>query len=260
MATSKDGTHVPVTVLAFAGTPQRGSAPAILYGYGGFGIPTAPGFIGSNLAWLERGGIFAVATIRGGNEFGEAWHQGGMLTNKQNVFDDFYAAAQALVASKWTNPHKLGILGGSNGGLLVGAALVQHPEAYRAVVGAAGIYDAVRHPTFPNGAYNVSEYGSVDDEAQFEAIYAYSPYHHVVKGTKYPAVLLTTSENDPRVASWQSWKFGAALQAATSSPYPVLVFTQLTGGHGHGESFSQSVGAEVLRMTFFAQQLGLQVL
>lgn len=258
IATSKDGTHIPVTVLAFAGTPQDGSAPTMLTGYGGFRLPTAPSFVGTRLAWLERGGVVAYVTLRGGNEFGEDWHQQGMLTNKQHVFDDFYAAAQALVASHWTNPHKLGIFGGSNGGLLVGAALVQHPEEYGAVVGASGIYDALRHHVFSNGAYNVAEYGSVSDRAQFDAIYAYSPYHNVKAGTPYPAVLLTTSENDPRVASWQSWKFGAALQAATSSHNPVIVFTRVSGGHGHGESFSQRVGSQTLWLTFLAQQLGLR--
>jgi prolyl oligopeptidase len=254
-ATSKDGTRIPVTVLALAGTPQDGRAPAILTGYGGFDIAEDAHFIGPGLAWLEMGGVYAVANIRGGSEFGEDWHRDGMLTKKQNVFDDFYASAKALVAERWTSSARLGIEGGSNGGLLVGAALVQHPDEYRAVVGAAGIYDAVRHHVFPNGAYNVTEYGSVDDEAQFRAIYAYSPYHHVESGTAYPAVLLLTSENDPRVAPWQTWKFGAALENATVSKRPVIVLTRRSGGHGHGASFAQRVGNYTVELTFLAQQL-----
>lgn len=257
-ARSEDGTPIPVTVLSLRDTPKDGKRPTILTGYGGFRIPTSPGFIGSDLAWLQMGGVLAIANIRGGNEFGERWHQEGILTNKQRVFDDFYAAAQALVQSKWTTPSHLGIEGGSNGGLLVGAALVQHPQEYRAVVGFAGIYDTLRHHLFPNGAYNVSEYGSVSNPAQFRALYAYSPYHHVRKGTAYPAVLLVTSENDPRVAPWQSWKFGAALQAATSSKRPVLVLTHSSGGHGHGASFAQRVGNNALMLSFMAQQLGAE--
>ncbi len=257
-ATSKDGTHVPVTVIALAGTPMNGTAPAILTGYGGFRISTAPYFIGYYLAWLERGGVYAVANIRGGSEFGEAWHRGGMLTNKQNVFDDFYASAQALVAYGWTSTKRLGIIGGSNGGLLVGAAMVQHPDEYRAVVGEAGIYDTLRHHLFPNGAYSVTEYGSTDNRDDFLALFAYSPYHNVKKGVDYPATLLVTSENDPRVASWQSWKFAAALQNATASSEPIVVFTHVTGGHGHGESFAQAVGNAALGLTFLAQQLGVK--
>lgn len=257
VATSKDGTKIPVTVLALASTKPDGNAPTILTGYGGFRLSTQPYFIGANLAWLERGGVYAVANLRGGSEYGEAWHRAGMLTNKQNVFDDFYASAQALVANGWTKPSRLGIEGGSNGGLLVGAALVQHPQEYRAVVGAAGIYDTLRHHIFPNGAYNVSEYGSVDDRAQFHALYEYSPYHHVTRGVRYPAVLLITSENDPRVASWQSWKFGAALEASTASSYPVIVVTHRTGGHGHGATFAQRVGNQSLMLSFLAQQLGV---
>ena len=257
-ATSKDGTRVPVTVLSLAGTPQNGSAPAVLTGYGGFNIPTTPYFIGSQLAWLEMRGVLAVANMRGGNEYGEDWHQQGRLLKKQNVFDDFYAAAQVLVAQKWTTPKRLGIEGASNGGLLVGAALIQHPQMYGAVVGEAGIYDTLRNHLFPNGAYNVEEYGSVDNPSQFRALYAYSPYHNVKKGVAYPPVLLLTSENDPRVASWQSWKFGAALQAATSSKASVLVLTHRTGGHGHGASFAQRVGNETVTMSFLAQELGVR--
>lgn len=255
---SKDGSKVPVTVISMDGITPNGKRPTILYSYGGFGIPVTPGFIGANLAWLERGGVLAYANIRGGNEFGEAWHEQGQKLHKQNVFDDFYAAAQAMVSSKWTDTRHLGILGGSNGGLLMGAALTQHPEQYRAVVGAVGIYDVPRHETaFANGPYNVSEYGTVTDDSQAKSTLAWSPLHNVKKGTAYPAVLLTTGANDPRVAPWQSRKFAAALQDATASGQPVLLLTRMNAGHGIGAPFSQRVGNAALAMTFFATELGL---
>jgi prolyl oligopeptidase len=255
---SKDGSKVPVTVISMDGITPNGKRPTILYSYGGFGIPVTPGFIGANLAWLERGGVLAYANIRGGNEFGEAWHEQGQKLHKQTVFDDFYAAAQAMVSSNWTDTRHLGILGGSNGGLLMGAALTQHPEQYRAVVGAVGIYDVPRHETaFANGPYNVSEYGTVKDDAQAKATLAWSPLHNVKKGTAYPAVLLTTGANDPRVAPWQSRKFAAALQDATTSGQPVLLLTRMNAGHGIGAPFSQRVGNAALSMTFFATELGL---
>jgi prolyl oligopeptidase len=257
-AVSKDGTHVPVTVLALEGTPQDGSAPAILTSYGGFGIPVAPGFIGPLLAWLERGGVLAYANIRGGDEFGEAWHQEGMLTRKQNGFDDFYAAAQELVRQRWTRSSRLGIKGGSNGALLVGAALTQHPEQYRAAAAFVGVYDMMRHAEIPNGRYNIPEYGTAEDSASFAAQYAYSPLFHVRKGTAYPAVLLETGVNDPLVAPWQSWEFTAALQAASSSVHPVLLLTRFDAGHGSA-SFSQQVGNTAVMLAFFAHELGLAV-
>ncbi|HVU80490.1 MAG TPA: prolyl oligopeptidase family serine peptidase, partial [Rhodanobacteraceae bacterium] len=237
-------------------TPN-GSRPAILYGYGGFGITTAPRFLGSTLAWLERGGVYAVANIRGGGEFGEGWHAEGMLSKKQNVFDDFYAAAQALVAQHWTDTAHLGILGGSNGGLLMGAALTQHPSEYRAVVSLVGIYDMLRVELWPNGQYNISEYGTVTQKPDFEWLRAYSPLQSVQPHTAYPAVLLITGVNDPRVAPWQSRKFAAALQAATTSKEPVLLLTRMNEGHGVTASFSQRVGNAAAAMAFFAQELGL---
>ncbi|MDE2086116.1 MAG: S9 family peptidase [Xanthomonadaceae bacterium] len=256
--TSKDGTTIPVTVLAMKGVTPDGTRPTILYGYGGFDIPVAPGFVGPELAWLERGGVLAYANIRGGNENGELWHAQGQKLHKQNVFDDFHAAALALVDTHWTDRRHLGILGGSNGGLLMGASLVQHPRDYRAVVSMVGIYDVIRHETeFANGAYNVPEYGSVADPAQFKATLAYSPLQNVQPHTAYPAVLMTTGANDPRVAPWQSRKFTAALQNATSSGLPVLLLTRMNAGHGIGAPFSQRVGNTALALTFFAQELGL---
>ncbi len=256
-ASSRDGTQIPVTVLAMEGVTPNGTRPTILYGYGGFGIVTAPRFLGSMLAWLERGGVYAVANIRGGGEFGEGWHEAGMLGRKQNVFDDFHAAAQALVQRHWTDPAHLGILGGSNGGLLMGAALTQHPSDYRAVVSLVGIYDMLRVERWPNGQYNISEYGTVGKEPDFEWLRAYSPLQNVKQGTAYPAVLLITGVNDPRVAPWQSRKFAAALQAATSSRNPILLLTRMNEGHGVTASFSQRVGNAAATLAFFAQELGL---
>ena len=256
-AASKDGTRVPVTVIAMKGVTPNGARPTILYGYGGFGITSAPRFLGSTLAWLERGGVYAVANIRGGGEFGEGWHAGGMLSKKQNVFDDFHAVARALVQRHWTDPAHLGILGGSNGGLLMGAALTQHPSDYRAVVSLVGIYDMLRVELWPNGQYNISEYGTATKKSDFEWLRAYSPLQNVKVDTAYPAVLLITGVNDPRVAPWQSRKFAAALQAATTSKYPVLLLTRMNEGHGVTASFSQRVGNAAATMAFFAEELGL---
>jgi len=256
-ATSKDGTKVPVTVIAMQGVTPNGGRPTILYGYGGFGINTAPRFLGSTLAWLERGGVYAVANIRGGGEFGEGWHEAGMLGKKQHVFDDFHAAAQALLQQRWTDPARLGIMGGSNGGLLMGAALTQHPSEYHAVVSLVGIYDMLRVELWPNGQYNVSEYGTVTKKSDFEWLRAYSPLQNVKPGTAYPAVLLITGVNDPRVAPWQSRKFAAALQAANTSKNPILLLTRMNEGHGVTASFSQRVGNAAAAMGFFAEELGL---
>jgi len=256
-AVSKDGARVPLTILHHKSVTPNGERPTILYAYGGFGVLQQPNFLGSTLAWLERGGVYAVANIRGGGEFGEPWHQGGMGHQKQNCFDDFYAAAQALHESGWTRPDKLGIMGGSNGGLLVAASLVQHPQAFQAVVGLVGVYDSLGHEGFPNGTYNIPEYGNSQIPSDFQAIRAYSPLQNVKPGTPYPAVLLQTGENDLRVAPWQTRKFGAALQAATTSGKPVLLITQTNAGHGAGASFSQKVGKTALALAFLAQQLGL---
>ncbi|THD04870.1 prolyl oligopeptidase family serine peptidase [Rhodanobacter lindaniclasticus] len=258
--TSKDGTKIPVTVLSMPGVTPDGARPTILYSYGGFDIPIKPGFIGANLAWLERGGVLAYANIRGGNENGQAWHAQGQKLHKQNVFDDFHAAALALFDTRWTDRKHLGILGGSNGGLLMGTQIVQHPADYRAVVARVGIYDMLRHETeFANGPYNIPEYGSIADPAQFKATLAYSPLQNVKARTAYPAVLMTTGENDPRVAPWQSRKFTAALQNASSSQQPILLLTRMHAGHGIGAPFSQRVGDTAIGLTFFAHELGLPV-
>ena len=188
-ATSKDGTRVPLNILKRKGTKLDGTNPTLLYGYGGYSISMVPRFDFTQRLWFDRGGVYVVANLRGGGEFGEEWHQGGNLLNKQNVFDDFAAAAEYLIKVGYTNPQKLAVEGGSNGGLLMGAFLTQHPDLARSVVSHVGIYDMLRVELDPNGAFNTTEFGSVQDPAQFKALYAYSPYHHVVDGTKYPAVL-----------------------------------------------------------------------
>jgi prolyl oligopeptidase len=255
--TSKDGTKVPLTVLRPKSAVPDGRAPALLTGYGGFGITEAPRFRPQILAWLEQGGIYAVANLRGGGEFGDAWHAAGNLTNKQNVFDDFYACAQHLVETKDTSPERLAILGGSNGGLLMGAEITQHPEAFKAVVSSVGIYDMLRVERDPNGAFNTTEYGSVTDPKQFDALFAYSPYHHVKDGVAYPAVLFMTGANDPRVAPYHSRKMVARLQDATSSDAPVLLRTSANTGHGVGSPLSARVEEWTDMFAFLFRQLGV---
>jgi prolyl oligopeptidase len=257
-ATSKDGARVPVTVIHKRGMAAASNAPGILTAYGGYGLSQSPGFIGSVLFWIEHGGVFADANIRGGGEYGEEWHLNGRLTKKQNDYDDFAACARALIDSGWVAPGRLGIVGGSNGGLLMGAALVQHPELYRAVVSFAGDYDMLRVEGFPNGRYNVTEFGTVKDEEQFKALYAYSPYYNVQSATPYPAVLMIAGENDPRVPPWQSRKMVARLQAAMSSAQPILLITHSQAGHGIGASFSQRLGNRSAEYIFFANELGLR--
>jgi len=258
-ATSKDGTEVPLTILMLKGTPLDGNNPTILTGYGGFGISQTPDFAPSRLAWLEQGGVLAIATLRGGGEFGEDWHRAGMLTRKQNVFDDFAACARALIDQKYTRPERLAIQGGSNGGLLMGAALTQHPDLYRAVVSRAGIYDMLRVELSTNGFFNTTEYGTVKDPDQFAALDAYSPYHHVKLGTPYPAVLFTTGANDPRVDPMQSRKMLARLQAASSSGRPILLRTSETSGHGLDTPLSQRIVERADVFAFLCHELGVEV-
>jgi prolyl oligopeptidase len=255
-AVSKDGTKVPVNVIRKKGTLLDGTNPTILYGYGGYGISMRPGFLGARTRlWLDGGGIYAIAIIRGGGEFGEEWHVAGNLTKKQNVFDDFAAAARHLVERKYTTPAKLAIFGESNGGLLMGATVTQHPELFRAVVARVGIYDMLRVEVGPNGEFNTTEFGTVKDPEQFKALYAYSPYHHVVQGARYPAIFLATGENDGRVEPWQSRKFAAAMQAASGSGLPVLLRIN-TSGHGMGSSRNERVEEDADILAFLYDQLG----
>ncbi|RKG90050.1 prolyl oligopeptidase family serine peptidase [Corallococcus terminator] len=256
-ATSKDGTKVPLTILKKKGTKLNGKNPTWLTGYGGFNISITPGYSPTAGLWLEQGGVYAVANLRGGSEFGEAWHQAGSLTKKQNVFDDFYACAKLLVDQKYTQPKKLAIQGGSNGGLLMGAAVTQHPEQYGAVVARVGIYDMLRTELTPNGQFNVTEYGTVKDPEQFKALYAYSPVHQVKDGTKYPSVLFTSGANDPRVDPFHSRKMVARMQAATSAPKPILLRANAETGHGAGTPLNARIEEEVDVYSFVFNELGM---
>jgi prolyl oligopeptidase len=257
-ATSKDGTKVPLNIIRRKGTALNGANPTLLYGYGGYGVSMTPRFAGpATRIWLDGGGVWVIANVRGGGEFGETWHHQGALTLKQNVFDDFDAAGESLIADGYTSHAKLALLGGSNGGLLMGATITQHPALARAVVSQVGIYDMLRVELDPNGAFNVSEFGTVKDPDQFKALLAYSPLHHVEKGVAYPAVLLTTGANDGRVNPMQSRKFAAALQAATSSDRPILLRTSKTSGHGIGSSLSERIGLSTDVLMFLFDQLGI---
>ena len=256
-AVSKDGTKVPMNILRRKGTKLDGSNPVLLTGYGGYGVNMTPGFDPTGRLWFDRGGVFVEANLRGGGEYGEEWHIGGNLLRKQNVFDDFAACAQALVKLGYTTPGRLAVEGGSNGGLLMGAFLTQHPELARAVVSHVGIYDMLRVEHDPNGSFNVTEFGTVKDPALFNALFAYSPYHHVVAGTKYPAILFMTGDNEGRVDPYHSRKRTARLQAANASDHPILLRTTAAAGHGIGTSLDESVaeGADVYAFLF--DQLGM---
>jgi prolyl oligopeptidase len=257
-ATSKDGTKVPLNIIARKGVKLDGSNPVLLYGYGGYGVNQTPVFAGAfRRLWLDGGGIWVLANIRGGGEYGDIWHRQGMLTQKQNVFDDFAASADWLVKQGYTSKPKLALMGGSNGGLLMGAEITQHPDMARAVVSAVGIYDMIRVELDPNGAFNVSEFGTVKNPDQFKALYAYSPYHNVRRGVAYPAVLMLTGANDGRVNPLHSRKFTAALQAATSSPRPILLRTSQSSGHGIGSSLDERIVEQTDELMFLFDQLGM---
>jgi len=256
-ATSRDGTKVPLNIIMRKGTKLDGQNPTLMYGYGGYSINETPFFSPVNRVWLDAGGIYVDTNIRGGGEFGDEWHRAGNLTRKQNVFDDFAACAQYLIEKKYTSPAKLAIEGGSNGGLLMGAALTQHPELFRAVVSFVGIYDMLRVELSPNGTFNITEFGTVKDLDQFKALYAYSPYHHVIDNTKYPAVLFITGDNDGRVDPMQSRKMTARLQAATRSGLPVLLRTNADTGHGIGTGLDERIAQEADVFAFLFAELGI---
>jgi prolyl oligopeptidase len=257
-AVSKDGTRVPLNIIRKKGTKLDGANPVLLEGYGGFNISMSPHFVGAmGRIWLDHGGVFVIANLRGGGEYGEEWHQAGSLTHKQNVFDDFIACAEYLIKQKYTSPKHLAILGGSNGGLLMGAALTQRPDLFRAVVSYVGIYDMLRTELDPNGVFNITEYGTVKNPEQFKALFAYSPYHHVKNGTAYPAVLFATGANDGRVNPYHSRKMVARLQAATSSDHPILLRTSANTGHGGG-SRTQAIEEMADTFAFLFDQLGME--
>ncbi|MFQ5664176.1 MAG: prolyl oligopeptidase family protein [Terriglobia bacterium] len=252
---SKDHTLVPMFLVHRRGIRLDGSNPTLLIGYGGFNISLTPYFSSTAVAWVERGGVFAMPNLRGGGEFGEEWHRAGMRENKQNVFDDFIAAAAWLIENGYTNPAKLAIAGGSNGGLLVGAALTQHPELFRAVVCRYPLLDMLRYHKFLVARFWVPEYGSAEDPAQFNYLYAYSPYHQVKPGTKYPAVLFITGDADTRVAPLHARKMAARLQSATASERPVLLDYDTKSGHSGGRPLSKQIEDTTNSLSFLFWQL-----
>jgi len=229
----------------------------LVTGYGGFNISQQPTFLERTSVLLRHGMCYVLANLRGGAELGDDWHHAAMLAGKQHVFDDFAATLKFLVDNKYSSPAHLAIRGGSNGGLLMGATFTQHPELVRAVVSHVGIYDMLRNELTTNGKFNVVEYGSVTVKEQFDAMRAYSPYHHVVPGTRYPAILMTTGANDPRVAPWHSRKMVAALQAANGGGHPILLRTSATMGHSQGASTSDRLELTTDEFAFILDQLGL---
>jgi len=258
-ATSKDGTRVPLNIIRRKGTKLDGTSPVLLEAYGGYGISLSPNFVGDfGRVWLDQGGVYAIANLRGGGEYGEEWHKAGNLTRKQNVFDDFIACAQHLIDRRYTSPARLAILGGSNGGLLMGAAFTQRPDLFRAVVSFVGIYDMLRVELDPNGTFNTTEFGTVKDADQFRALRAYSPYHHVKDGTRYPAILFLTGDNDHRVNPMQSRKMTARLQAANASSHPVYLRTTSSAGHGIGTALNEGIEQSADVFAFLFDQLGIR--
>jgi len=255
--TSKDGTKVPMFITSKKDLQKNGRNPTLLYGYGGFNIPLTPSFSVSRLMWLELGGVFAVANLRGGGEYGETWHQGGTRLNKQNVFNDFIAAAEYLIDQKYTSTDKLAIQGGSNGGLLVGACMTQRPDLFAAALPAVGVMDMLRFHQFTAGRFWVDDYGSADDPDQFRALLAYSPYHNLKPGTNYPATLVTTADTDDRVVPGHSFKFAARLQACQEGPSPTLIRIETRAGHGSGKPTAKIIEETSDQLAFLVKILGM---
>jgi len=254
---SRDGTRVPMFVTARRDLALDGGNPTILYGYGGFDVSLTPTFSVPHLVWMEMGGVYAVANLRGGGEYGVEWHQAGTKLKKQNVFDDYFAAAEWLIASGYTSRERLAASGRSNGGLLVGAALTQRPELFGATVIGVGVLDMLRFHKFTIGWGWVSDYGSPDDPREFAALYAYSPYHNLRQGAAYPPTLITTADHDDRVVPAHSFKFAAALQAAQGGAAPVLIRIETRAGHGSGKPTSKQIDAATDELAFLVDVLGL---
>jgi prolyl oligopeptidase len=252
---SKDGTRVPMFVLYKKGLQRNGANPALLTGYGGFDVSSLPNFSATAVTWAENGGVWALANLRGGGEFGEPWHRAGMLENKQNVFDDFAAAAQYLIDQRYTSSQHLGISGGSNGGLLVTALTTQRPDLVKAVVVSYPLIDMLRYHKFLVGSFWVPEYGSADDPLQFPWLYAYSPYQHVVAGTKYPAMLFVTGDADTRVAPLHARKMTALMQTSTASNNPIVLRYHVASGHSGGEPLKEQVNNSAEILSFLNWQL-----
>ncbi len=256
-ATSKDGTKVPMSIIQRKGTVLDGKNPTILYGYGGYGISMSPYFDPSLRLWLDQGGVYVIANLRGGGEYGEEWHLAGNLTNKQNVFDDFAGCAKWLIENKYTSTTRLCIKGGSNGGLLMGATFTQHPELFAACVSYVGIYDMLRVELDPNGEFNITEFGTVKNPEQFAALRAYSPYHNVKKNSAYPSILFITGDHDGRVNPSQSRKMTAMMQSASTSGNPVLLRTSARAGHGGGTALNDMIERETDAWSFIIDQLAI---
>jgi len=257
--TSKDGTRVPMFIVHKKGVKLDGTNPTLLYGYGGFSVSMTPSFSVSRIVWMENGGIYAMPNIRGGAEYGEEWHEAGTKLKKQNVFDDFIAAAEYLIENKYTQPSKLAISGGSNGGLLVGAVLNQRPELFGTALPAVGVMDMLRFHKFTIGRAWVSDYGSSEDSVEFEALYAYSPLHNIRRGIKYPAVLVTTADHDDRVVPAHSFKYAATLQAAQTGEAPVLIRIETNAGHGAGKPTSKQIEEATDVYGFLMKNLGMRL-
>jgi prolyl oligopeptidase len=255
---SKDGARVPVFLSYRRGLKRDSNNPTYLYGYGGFNIALTPTFSVANLVWMEMGGLFAQVCLRGGGEYGTAWHEAGMKTNKQNVFDDFIAVAEWLIRQGYTRTPKLAIGGGSNGGLLVGACLTQRPELFGACIAAVGVLDMLRFHRFTIGWAWVSDYGSPDDPEEFKTLLAYSPYHNLRPGTSYPATLITTGDHDDRVFPAHSFKFAAALQAAQDGPAPILIRIDIRAGHGAGKPTAKQIDERADCWAFLVRNLGIE--
>jgi len=253
--TSKDGTRVPMFITHRRGLKLDGTNPTLLYGYGGFNISLTPAFSVSTLAWMEMGGVYAVANLRGGGEYGQAWHEAGTKSRKQNVFDDFIAAAEWLIANRYTSSKKLAIAGGSNGGLLVGACITQRPELFGAALPAVGVMDMLRFHKFTIGWAWTSDYGSADNAEEFPALLAYSPLHNIRPGTRYPATLITTADHDDRVVPAHSFKFAAALQAAQRGDAPALIRIDVKAGHGAGKPTGKMIEEAADRWAFLVKEL-----
>jgi prolyl oligopeptidase len=258
--TSKDGTRIPMFITHRRDMVRNGDNPVLLYGYGGFNVSLTPAFRASVLAWLELGGVYAEANLRGGGEYGENWHKAGTLANKQNVFNDFIAAAEYLIKERYTRSARLGIYGRSNGGLLVGAALTQRPDLFAVALPAVGVLDMLRyHTASANARQWSSDYGLSEDPQQFKSLYAYSPYHNVKTATCYPPTLVTTADHDDRVVPWHSFKFAAALQAAQVCPNPILIRVETRAGHGAGKPVWMQIEDVADQWAFAAQALGMPV-
>ncbi|MBC8132435.1 MAG: S9 family peptidase, partial [Deltaproteobacteria bacterium] len=257
--TSKDGTQIPLFLVHRRDVVRDGNTPTALYGYGGFNVNITPGWAPSIVPFIEKGGVYAVAVLRGGGEFGESWHQAGMLGRKQNVFDDFTGAAAHLIAARITCPARLAILGRSNGGLLVGAALTQRPDLFRVAISGVPLLDMIRYHKFRIAKLWIPEYGSADDADAFAWLYAYSPYHHVRDKAVYPAVMFVTAASDTRVDPLHARKMTARLQAASSSPRPILLRLETEAGHGAGKPLAKVIAQAVDEWIFLFRELGLEL-